>query len=151
MCLQLTPIQPLGALGPIIKEFELSEELATLTISLFVAGYIFGPLLWGPLSETYGRKAIFMYPFMMYTVRVSLHNSANPLTLYSCSKSATLWLPTPPLSSYSVSSAASSQPPLSATLVGCSLTCGTQRPEERLFVYLALLRLLDLQYVLFSC
>lgn len=27
------------------------EEVATLTVSLFIAGYCLGPLVWGPLSE----------------------------------------------------------------------------------------------------
>lgn len=34
-----------------MKQFGISQEVATLTISLFVAGYCIGPLLWGPLSE----------------------------------------------------------------------------------------------------
>jgi len=41
---------PAGAIGPISERFELSEIVATLTITLFVTGYIFGPLLWGPVS-----------------------------------------------------------------------------------------------------
>lgn len=31
--------------------FGFGEEVATLTVSLFIAGYCLGPLLWGPLSE----------------------------------------------------------------------------------------------------
>ena len=31
--------------------FGFGEEVATLTISLFISGYCLGPLLWGPLSE----------------------------------------------------------------------------------------------------
>lgn len=34
-----------------MKQFGISEEVAVLTISLFVGGYCIGPLLWGPLSE----------------------------------------------------------------------------------------------------
>ena len=41
---------PAGAIGPISERFELSEVVATLMISLFVTGYIFGPILWGPVS-----------------------------------------------------------------------------------------------------
>ena len=29
----------------------MSVDVATLTISLFVAGYCVGPMIWGPLSE----------------------------------------------------------------------------------------------------
>jgi MFS transporter, DHA1 family, multidrug resistance protein len=36
--------------------FHVSTEVATLTTSLFVLGYAFGPLVWGPFSELQGRK-----------------------------------------------------------------------------------------------
>jgi MFS family permease len=35
-----------------------SETLAALCISIFVAGYAVGPLVWGPLSELFGRRDI---------------------------------------------------------------------------------------------
>jgi MFS family permease len=70
---------PSGALGPLIEEFHLSEETASLTISLFVAGYCFGPLLWGPLSETYGRKPVFLWPFVFYTI-FQIGNAVAPNT-----------------------------------------------------------------------
>lgn len=38
-----------------------------LTISLFVAGYTFGPLVWGPASEQIGRKPVFLVAFLFYT------------------------------------------------------------------------------------
>ncbi|EJT97844.1 MFS general substrate transporter [Dacryopinax primogenitus] len=49
-------------------EFDMSEELATLTIAIFVVGYCVGPLLWGPLSESYGRRPIFIIAFVFYTI-----------------------------------------------------------------------------------
>lgn len=68
----------------------MGEEVAILTISLFVGGYCIGPLFWGPLSEQvkyhlpyrninsgqdtysdvisqYGRKPIFVIAFIFYT------------------------------------------------------------------------------------
>jgi len=42
---------PAGAIEPITERFELSETVGTLMISLFVMGYMFGPLLWGPVSS----------------------------------------------------------------------------------------------------
>lgn len=36
--------------------FGVSVEVATLTTSLYVLGYAFGPLVWGPFSELQGRK-----------------------------------------------------------------------------------------------
>lgn len=37
-----------------------------LIIQLFVAGYMLGPLLWGPLSEIFGRRPIFIITFIAY-------------------------------------------------------------------------------------
>ena len=34
-----------------MEYFGFGEEVATLTVSLFIAGYCLGPLVWGPLSE----------------------------------------------------------------------------------------------------
>lgn len=34
-----------------MMKYHMSTVVATLTISLFVAGYCVGPILWGPLSE----------------------------------------------------------------------------------------------------
>ena len=50
-----------------MKEFGFSIEVGTLTVSLFVAGYCVGPLLWGPLSEVYGRRPILIVSFVIYT------------------------------------------------------------------------------------
>ena len=44
---------PAGAIEPISERFELSEIMGTLMISLFVMGYTFGPLLWGPVCPRY--------------------------------------------------------------------------------------------------
>lgn len=38
------------------KEFNISTEVSVLVLSLFVLGYAFGPMVWGPLGEVYGRK-----------------------------------------------------------------------------------------------
>ncbi|KAG8680413.1 hypothetical protein FRC11_002525, partial [Ceratobasidium sp. 423] len=58
---------PSGIEGQLIKDFNLSTIVAILTISLFVVGYCVGPLLWGPLSENYGRRPIFLLGFVVYT------------------------------------------------------------------------------------
>ncbi|KDQ13828.1 hypothetical protein BOTBODRAFT_361706 [Botryobasidium botryosum FD-172 SS1] len=50
-----------------MQEWHVSAEVATLLIALFVAGYCVGPLLWGPLSEQYGRRPIFLLSFFGYT------------------------------------------------------------------------------------
>lgn len=56
-----------GATREIIEEFHISQEVATLGISLFVLGFAVGPLLWAPFSELYGRQLLFTGTYMMLT------------------------------------------------------------------------------------
>ncbi|GEQ70209.1 hypothetical protein JCM33374_g3885 [Metschnikowia sp. JCM 33374] len=42
----------------IMKEFHVGFVVATLGTSLFVFGFASGPIIWGPLSELYGRKSV---------------------------------------------------------------------------------------------
>ncbi|TRM66439.1 major facilitator superfamily domain-containing protein [Schizophyllum amplum] len=58
---------PSGIVGQLMEDFQFGREVATLTISLFVAGYCVGPLVWGPISETYGRRPVFVVSFFVYT------------------------------------------------------------------------------------
>ena len=53
----------------IIEHYNVSEEVGVLLIAIFVAGYCVGPLLWGPLSERYGRRLIFLFVWPFYTGR----------------------------------------------------------------------------------
>ncbi|TIA79135.1 hypothetical protein E3P98_03475 [Wallemia ichthyophaga] len=60
---------PSGISQELMAEFGFSREVATLAVSLFVAGYTVGPLLWGPLSETtLGRKNGMLMAFIPYTL-----------------------------------------------------------------------------------
>ncbi|KND89935.1 putative MFS-type transporter [Tolypocladium ophioglossoides CBS 100239] len=43
----------------VAAEFGISEEVALLSISLFVVGFGVGPMAFAPLSEMYGRRAIY--------------------------------------------------------------------------------------------
>ncbi|ODN90718.1 polyamine transporter 1 [Cryptococcus wingfieldii CBS 7118] len=70
---------PSGIVTDLMEYFTFSQEVAILTISLFVAGYCVGPLLWGPLSESYGRRPIFIIAFFCYTFLGGTFASA-PLT-----------------------------------------------------------------------
>jgi multidrug resistance protein len=45
-----------GSIAEILVDFQVSEEVALLGISLFVIGFAVGPLFWAPLSEVYGRR-----------------------------------------------------------------------------------------------
>ncbi|KAI1073204.1 hypothetical protein LB507_010871 [Fusarium sp. FIESC RH6] len=56
-----------GGIKQVIKSFNVSQEVATLGISLYVLGFAIGPLVWAPLSELYGRQKIFFFSFMAAT------------------------------------------------------------------------------------
>ncbi|KAH3954036.1 hypothetical protein HBH98_073630 [Parastagonospora nodorum] len=58
-----------GATPPISEHFgTTSEYLLILPTSMFLVGYVFGPMAWGPLSESYGRKGTMVYSFAILTV-----------------------------------------------------------------------------------
>ena len=57
---------PSGALRGISKDFHVSEVAAGLVITLFLLGYVAGPLLFAPLSEFYGRRYVFYITFTLY-------------------------------------------------------------------------------------
>ncbi|UKZ53521.1 hypothetical protein TrVGV298_007313 [Trichoderma virens] len=58
-----------GELG-VMKEFGVSEVVATLGLSLFTLGYGVGPMLWSPLSEMpkIGRSGIFFWTLFAFIV-----------------------------------------------------------------------------------
>ncbi|KAA1470779.1 MFS general substrate transporter [Dentipellis sp. KUC8613] len=58
---------PAGVLPQMMEQFGMGTEVATLTISLFTAGYCVGPIVWGPLSEQVGRRPVFLATFFVYT------------------------------------------------------------------------------------
>ncbi|KAI1378153.1 major facilitator superfamily domain-containing protein [Hypoxylon crocopeplum] len=49
-----------GSAKNIIAEFDISSEVYTLGVALFVLGFAVGPALWAPLSELYGRQILFI-------------------------------------------------------------------------------------------
>ncbi|KAJ5663222.1 Major facilitator superfamily domain general substrate transporter [Penicillium longicatenatum] len=49
-----------GAILQLKDYFHISDEVSILTVSLFVLGFAVGPVIWGPLSELYGRQAIYL-------------------------------------------------------------------------------------------
>ena len=58
---------PSGAVSFIAKDYGIeSKELLALPISLFLVGYVCGPLICGPLSEAYGRKPVTVIAFTCF-------------------------------------------------------------------------------------
>lgn len=56
-----------GGISSLTAEFQVDKEIIILGISLFVLGFAFGPLLFAPLSETFGRRDIFLVTFLLLT------------------------------------------------------------------------------------
>ncbi|KAM6505973.1 hypothetical protein FSOLCH5_014151 [Fusarium solani] len=56
-----------GGIREIITEYKISQEVATLGVSLFVLGFAIGPLLWAPLSEMFGRQVLFIGTYAALT------------------------------------------------------------------------------------
>ncbi|KAJ5775813.1 major facilitator superfamily domain-containing protein [Penicillium nucicola] len=52
----------------VMAEFNCSREVATLGLSLFIWGMGTGPLVFGPLSELYGRRVIYIASFATFLV-----------------------------------------------------------------------------------
>ncbi|MCJ1438100.1 MFS siderochrome iron transporter 1 [Xylographa pallens] len=67
LCVSFASSAYTGDLQQVIEEFGCSDEVATLGLSLFVLGFAFGPLLWAPLSELYGRQILFFGTYMAFT------------------------------------------------------------------------------------
>ena len=45
----------------VMEEFNFSSRaLASLSVSIYVLGFAFGPLIWAPLSEVYGRLPVYI-------------------------------------------------------------------------------------------
>ncbi|KAK4920838.1 hypothetical protein LTR66_016710 [Elasticomyces elasticus] len=60
------------------REFNVSETVMLLGVSLYVLGFALGPLLWGPLSEALGRKRPIFGAFLIFAllqIPVGLANS----------------------------------------------------------------------------
>ena len=57
-----------GGVPDLIREFHASRELMIAGVSLFVVGFAFGPLMWAPLSEIFGRRIIFIISYSFLTL-----------------------------------------------------------------------------------
>ena len=67
-----------GATRPISERFgETNEFRLILPTSIYLVGYMVGPLIWGPCSETYGRKWPMVTAFAMFTI-FSIASAVSP-------------------------------------------------------------------------
>ncbi|XXG97321.1 hypothetical protein Hte_003617 [Hypoxylon texense] len=60
---------PSMAIPYMTKEWGVTSEIQfVLPISTFLMGYVFGPMVWGPMSEHVGRRNLSVGCFMMFTI-----------------------------------------------------------------------------------
>ena len=57
-----------AATTKVAEVFGVSREVSTLTTSLYVLGYAFGPLIWGPFSELEGRRIPILIGMFGFTI-----------------------------------------------------------------------------------
>ncbi|KXS97475.1 hypothetical protein AC578_9072 [Pseudocercospora eumusae] len=66
-------------------KFGVSSEVMILGVTLYVVGFACGPLVWGPLSELYGRRTPLMIGylgFIVFQIPVAVAN--DPQTVFVC-------------------------------------------------------------------
>lgn len=60
---------PSNAIPFITAEWGITnEQQQVLPISVFLIGYVFGPVVWAPLSEHLGRRMLTIITFVMFTI-----------------------------------------------------------------------------------
>ncbi|KAJ7480336.1 MFS polyamine transporter [Mycena galericulata] len=59
---------PSSATIAIMEAFHTKSEISYLITSTFLLGYVFGPLFWGPGSELFGRRPIFVIAMSVYSI-----------------------------------------------------------------------------------
>ncbi|KAG0642276.1 major facilitator superfamily domain-containing protein [Tuber brumale] len=60
---------PSGAISYIREDLDItSQEIASLTISIYLVGYVVGPIFFAPVSEFYGRRWVSIVAFSWYSI-----------------------------------------------------------------------------------
>jgi MFS family permease len=54
----------------VMKEFDVSEAVALLSVTLFVVGFGLGPMIFAPMSEIVGRRPIYASTLLMAVIFV---------------------------------------------------------------------------------
>lgn len=77
----------LPALPSMSEYFKAAPELTNLTLSLFTLFFAISMIIWGPLSDKYGRKPILLIGSLLYiasSVALALCESVYQLILFRC-------------------------------------------------------------------
>lgn len=73
------------AFRAIEEAFNISRPVATLSLSLYVLGFAFGPLAFAPLSEMYGRKISFLPAYFIFGIfLIAVATAENIQTVLLC-------------------------------------------------------------------
>lgn len=59
-----------------------SDSVASFTVSIYVIGYCFGPLLIAPASELYGRVVVLYPSFILYIVTLAVCGSSTNIVTF---------------------------------------------------------------------
>ncbi|EIM24085.1 MFS general substrate transporter [Wallemia mellicola CBS 633.66] len=59
---------PSTIIANMMIEFQTTQTIAICTITVFLLGYVFGPLFFGPGSEVFGRKPVFVVTLFVYAI-----------------------------------------------------------------------------------
>ncbi|KAH8807427.1 bicyclomycin resistance protein [Xylogone sp. PMI_703] len=89
---QMSLLAMVGSLGSsiispaetgIVEDMNVSVEATSLTVALFVLGWAFGPMIWAPISEVYGRR-MGMLPavFILGLFSIGTATSMNPTSIF---------------------------------------------------------------------
>ncbi|CAK1364914.1 putative transporter [Cercospora beticola] len=67
------------------QQFGVSSEVMILGVALFVLGFAFGPIVWGPFSELYGRKAPLFVGYAIFAIfQIPVAVATNLQTIFIC-------------------------------------------------------------------
>ena len=69
----------------VAKEFNVSEEVALLSITVFVIGFGIGPMAFAPLSEIYGRRVIYgstLFVAVIFIIPCAVSKNAATLIVF---------------------------------------------------------------------
>lgn len=71
--------------GALAENYGISQEVAILTLSLYVLGFAFGPLVFAPISELYGRKLSIVPPYFLFAIfLIAVATAENIQTVMIC-------------------------------------------------------------------
>lgn len=74
-----------AATQSVAQQFNVSTEVGILGVSLYVLGFAFGPILWAPFSELYGRRIpllVSSFGFAIFNLAVAVGKDAQ--TVFIC-------------------------------------------------------------------